>query len=122
MILEEKIRTIHKPAIADIPNVGLLPTGTTDTIEKFFITFVKDRLPKKDVVKHWHKILMEYTSDLIKLSCCVRYGNNGSDKPSSRGEAGYYKLRRGWLTKNDTDDFEYFLLITCVRRLYVLFI
>ena len=108
MTLEEKIRTIDIPAIADTPNIGALPAGSADTIETFFETFVKDRLPKKDVIKHWHRILMDYTSNLTRLSCCVRFGNNGTNKPSSRGEAGYYKLRRGWLTKNDTDDFEYF--------------
>lgn len=108
MTLEEKIRTINIPAIADIPNIGALPAGSADTIETFFETFVKDRMPKKDVIKHWHRILMDYTSNLTRLSCCVRFGNNGTNKLSSRGEAGYYKLRRGWLTKNDTDDFEYF--------------
>ena len=83
MTLEEKMLTINAPSIAEIPNVGVLPTGTADTIEIFFTTFVKDRLPKSDVIKHWHKLLMEYTRDLTRLSCCVRFGNNGTKKLSS---------------------------------------
>lgn len=108
MTLEEKILKINVPSVSELPNVGSLPAGTAATIEDFFETFVRDRLPERDVIKHWHKLLMDYTSDLTKLSCCVRFGNNGTDKASSSGEKGYYKLRRGWLTQNDRDDFEYF--------------
>lgn len=110
MTLEEKILKINEPAIADIENVGLLPTDAADTIENFFEKFVKPRLAQEEVVRQWHEILMEYTDkkNWSELSCCVRFGNNGGEKQSAWGEKGYFKLRRGWLTKNKNDNFEYF--------------
>lgn len=110
MTLEEKILTIASPSIENIKNVGLLPTGDDDTIENFFNNFVKPRLPKEDIVKQWHNVLMEYTKkeNWPELSCCIRFGNSGGKKKSSEGETGYFKLRRGWVTKNTTDNFEYF--------------
>lgn len=107
MTLEEKILKIDEPKLEDT-KIGLLPKGQEDTIEEFFDNFVKPRFPEKSVIQQWHKVLMDYTDDLSALSCCVRYGNNGSKKESEFGESGYYKLRRGWLTKNTEDDFEYF--------------
>ncbi len=106
MRLEEKINKINEPKLED--TIGLLPKGKNDTMDDFFINFVKPRLPKPAIVKEWHKLLMDYTDDLTTLSCCVRYGNSGSPKISDNGESGYYKLRRGWLTQNTVDDFEYF--------------
>ena len=102
MTLEEKLANINTPAIEELPN------GHDNTINDFFNNFVLPRLPKREIVKKWHCVLMEYTSNLSNISCCVRYGNNGSKKPSTQGETGYAKLRRGWLTKNTTDNFEYF--------------
>ena len=110
MTLEEKILTIDSPKIEVINGVGLLPSGNADTIEKFFLEFVKPRLPEESVIRHWHDLLMKYTNkeNWSELSCCIRFGNNGSKKKSSEGETGYYKLRRGWVTKNILDNFEYF--------------
>lgn len=108
MPLEEKIKKINIPSVINVSSVGPLPSGKADTIEEFFDGFVKPRLPKESVIREWHKLLMKYTDDLTNVSCCVRFGNNGSDKTSVYGERGYYKLRRGWLTQNDCDDFEYF--------------
>ena len=110
MTLKEKIQTIDIPSLESIKNVGLLPSGTEDTIEDFFFKFVKLRLPEEHIVKQWHAILMEYTEEenWPELSCCIRFGNNGGKKKSDEGETGYYKLRRGWVTKNTTDNFEYF--------------
>jgi len=110
MTLEEKILKISENPIADVANIGLLPTGNAATIEEFFNKFVKPRLPEEKTVKQWHKILMEYTDEenWPELSCCVRYGNNGGKKKSKWGETDYFKLRRGWLTKNKDDKFEYF--------------
>ena len=87
MTLEEKILKINEPAIADIENVGLLPTDVADTIENFFEKFVKPRLAKEEVVRQWHEILMEYTDkkNWSELSCCVRFGNNGGEKQSAWG-------------------------------------
>lgn len=103
MNLLDKINTINQPTLP------ILPTKAHhDTIEQFFEHFVKDMLPKENVIKAWHKLLMDYVKDLSNLSCCVRFGNVGDKKPSSQGETGYYKLRRGWLTRNDSDRFEYF--------------
>lgn len=110
MTLEEKLYAIEKPALSDKGGIGLLPEGKEGTIEEFFENFVKPRLPKENVIKEWHKALMRYTekSNWPELSCCVRFGNNGSKKKSKWGETDYFKLRRGWLTKNRTDNFEYF--------------
>ena len=110
MTLEEKILTIDYPSIASIKGVGLLPTGAADTIENFFQEFIEPRLPDVNIVKRWHRLLMEYTEEKnwADLSCCIRFGNSGGKKKSSEGEVGYYKLRRGWLTKNTSDNFEYF--------------
>ena len=110
MTLEEKISTIDSPSLESIADVGLLPSGDADTIENFFLKFIKPRLPNESVVKQWHNILMEYTEEKhwSELSCCIRFGNSGGKKKSSEGEAGYYKLRRGWLTQNTSDNFEYF--------------
>lgn len=111
MTLCKKIESINVPQIADpTQSIGPLPDGNADTIAQFFEEFIKNRLPDQNVVKKWHNILMEYTNDanLGDLSCCVRFGNNGGKSASKWGETGYYKLRRGWLTQNTTDNFEYF--------------
>lgn len=104
--LKEKLDGIDDPKLAS--TIGLLPTGNDITIADFFDSFIKPRLPKKDVIKKWHRVLMDYVSSLDYLSCAVRYGNDGSKAPSSSGETGYQKLRRGWLTQNRRDGFEYF--------------
>ena len=106
MTLEEKLQDIDTPKIED--TIGLLPKGKQDTMEDFLQSFVIPRLPQKSVIQAWHSLLMEYTEDLANLSCCVRFGNSGSKKISDEGESGYYKLRRGWLTQNTEDNFEYF--------------
>ncbi len=98
MNIEEKIQNITEPKIAD--TIGLLPDDEDSSVDDFFENFVKPRLPKKEVVIKWHNILMEYVANTKELSCAVRYGNSGS--------GGYDKLRRGWLTQNIDDNFEYF--------------
>ena len=110
MTLEEKITKIQEPLIDSTTSIGLLPTDKAETIGEFFDNFVKDRLPSSDIIKAWHRVLMDYTKEenWDKLSCCVRFGNNGGERVSARGEKGYYKLRRGWLTQNTYDEFEYF--------------
>ena len=106
MNIEEKIQNIRNPKIEE--EIGLLPDGKASSVDEFFENFVKPRLPKKEVVIKWHNILMEYIADTKELSCAVRYGNSGSQDESLSGETGYLKLRRGWLTKNTEDNFEYF--------------
>ena len=106
MDIEEKIQNIRNPKIEE--TIGLLPVGEASSVDDFFENFVKPRLPKKEVVMKWHNILMEYVADTKELSCAVRYGNSGSKDESLSGETGYLKLRRGWLTKNTEDNFEYF--------------
>ena len=106
MNIEEKIQNINKPKIQD--TIGLIPDGESSSVDEFFENFVKPRLPKKEVVIKWHNILMEYIADTKELSCAVRYGNSGSKDESQSGETGNLKLRRGWLTQNTEDNFEYF--------------
>ena len=109
MTLEERINSIDMPKIKDIPNVGLLPNGKADTVEEFFCDFVKQRLPNEDVIRKWHTLLKDYVSDLSKVSCCVRYGYQRGPKDGTKwGEVGDDALRRGWVTQNTTDEFEYF--------------
>lgn len=104
MTIKDKIDAINAEPVQPLEN------GDNDTIEGFFEQFIKPRLPKPCVIKQWHRLLMDYTdvSNLENLSCCVRYGNRGSKELSQQGESGYYKLRRGWLTRNTADNFEYF--------------
>ena len=118
MTLEEKILSITSPSLESTR--GLLPTDEKLTMDNLFTDFIKPRLPDENVVKAWHKLLMEYTDEtnLSSLSCCVRYGNNGSPKISDYGESKYKKLRRGWLTQNTVDNFEYFLQIMLLLRTY----
>ena len=106
MTLQEKLDTIKLPLLKD--SIGLLNVGDADTISKFFDTFIKDRLPKVDVVIKWHQLLMEYIKDDTNIGCAIRYGNCGSKTLSLCNESGYLKLRRGWLTINTTDNFSYF--------------
>lgn len=65
-----------------------------NTIKEYWETFTEPRLPDKDVVLAWHKMLMEYCK-MPGAIFAIRAG-------SSTG-----KLRRGWLTKTD-DDYSYF--------------
>lgn len=104
MTIKDKIDAINAEPVQPLEN------GDNDTIEGFFEQFIKPRLPKPCVIKQWPRLLMDYTdvSNLENLSCCVRYGNRGSKELSQQGESGYYKLRRGWLTRNTADNFEYF--------------
>ena len=106
MNLIKKLGTIRNPQICK--SIGLLTKGSANSVDEFFETFVLPKLPKPEVIKKWHTLLMEYVSDLNNLSCAVRYGNSGSNSASKSGETGYKKLRRGWLTKNIDDNFEYF--------------
>lgn len=108
MNIEEKIQNIREPKIKE--TIGLLLDGEASSVDDFFENFVKPRLPKKEVIIKWHKILMEYVDNTKELSCAVRYGNSGSKDESLSGEKGYLKLRRGWLTQNaePEDNFEYF--------------
>lgn len=106
MNLIEKLDTIREPQISK--SIGLLTNGSANSVDDFFKTFVLPKLPKPEVIKMWHRLLMEYVSDIDNLSCAVRYGNSGYKSTSKSGETGYKKLRRGWLTKNIDDNFEYF--------------
>ena len=106
MKLEEKIKTIRSPLIKD--TIGLLQSGNSDTIADFFDSFIKPKLPKQEIVKKWHKLLLDYIKDDANIGCAIRYGNSDSKAKSLCGETGREKLRRGWLTTNTEDGFNYF--------------
>lgn len=109
MTLEERLNSISTPNIKNIPGVGLLPDGKADTVKEFFDTFVVKKLPDENIIRAWHQLLKEYTKDLSKVSCCVRYGYQRGPKGGTPwGEVHDDALRRGWLTQNTTDGFEYF--------------
>ena len=109
MDLKEAISNIKSKSV--VSEIGGLPSyEAEDNIPDFFNKFILPKLPRPEVVMKWHRALMEYTnpSNFDKISCMVRYGNRGDKSPSKKGETGYKKLRRGWLTRNATDGFEYF--------------
>lgn len=109
MTLEERLNSISTPNIKNIPDVGLLPNGKADTVKEFFDTFVVKRLPEENVIRGWHQLLKDYTKDLSKVSCCVRYGYQRGPKGGTHwGEVHDDALRRGWMTRNIADEFEYF--------------
>lgn len=68
--------------------------GYCETIKEYWESFTEPRLPDKDVVLAWHKMLMEYCK-MPGAFFAIRDG-------SSAG-----KRRRGWLTKTN-DDYSYF--------------
>ena len=87
MTLVEKLKLINKPPIIPIQ------MGFAENSTELWNNFIFPRLPKKDVVLHWHKILTEY----IKRSdatFALRFYNTA---PKSE----YEKLRRGFLTRTD---------------------
>lgn len=106
MTLEDKIENIQNPKIQD--GIGLLPNDCNKSMEDFFEKFIKPRLPKQEYIKRWHRLLMDYIKDWENVSCAVRFGNRGDKSESLSGESGYLKLRRGWLTKDNNSDFDYF--------------
>jgi hypothetical protein len=109
MTLEERLNSINTPKIKDVLNIGLLSDGKAETVKEFFDKFVEDRLPGENVIRVWHQLLKGHTKDLSKLSCCVRYGYQRDPKGGTPwGEVHDDALRRGWLTQNTTDEFEYF--------------
>lgn len=109
MTLEERLNSINTPKIKDVLNIGLLSDGKAETVKEFFDNFVEDRLPGENVIRKWHQLLKDYTKDLSKLSCCVRYGYQRGPKGGTPwGEVHDDALRRGWSTQNTTDEFEYF--------------
>lgn len=109
MTLEKRLNTINTPQINNMPNVGLLPDGKAATIKEFFDTFVEPRLPDEDIIRGWHKLLMDYTADLTSISCCIRFGNHKAPATGTKwNQYGYDALRRGWVTQNTADSFEYF--------------
>lgn len=102
MTLVEKLKLINKPPIIPIQ------MGFAENSTELWNNFIFPRLPKKDVVLHWHKILTEY----IKRSdatFALRFYNTA---PKSE----YEKLRRGFLTRTDKG-YSFFILIIFMQRI-----
>lgn len=95
--------------------------GSAENISDFWTNFVEPRLPQREVVEAWHKLLKEYVEDTKNITCAIRYGNGRQTLKS--GEIGDNSLRRGWLTKNTEDDFQYFyadnFLLAFFDKLYL---
>jgi hypothetical protein len=109
MTLEERLNSISSPKIENMSNVGRLPDGKADTVKEFFDTFVLPRLPDEAIIRGWHELLMDYTEDVSNVSCCIRFGNQRAPAGGTKwGEYGDSALRRGWITRNNADGFEYF--------------
>jgi hypothetical protein len=95
MTLFEKLESISLPRLAN------LTYGKAYSIEEFWNDVIKSKLPKKEVVLAWHKLLMEYVND-VDHPCYVFRGYNTCGKNKNL----YHTLRRGFLT--DTKNFSFF--------------
>lgn len=100
MTLEEKLKSIDKPAV--LP----LGTGNPTSVEELWRTFIEPRLPKKEIVLQWHRVLMEY----IRQSNAV-FPVRGYASPergyATKGLKKYDTLRRGFLTQT-SDSYRFF--------------
>ena len=67
-------------------------TRYAETIGGFYADFIKPRLPKKEVVLEWHKLLMDY-SQRNEAVFPIRGGYSHNEDKSNE------KLRRGWLVR-----------------------
>lgn len=74
------------------------PVGTTTTVDECFTTYIKPYLPKRDVVEHWHKLLLEYVVQPQAILFVRRYASYAKKQRDT--------LRRGFLTL-DTQGFGY---------------
>ena len=75
-------------------------TRYAETIGGFYADFIKPRLPKKEVVLKWHKLLMDY-SQREGAVFPIRGGYSHNEDKSKE------KLRRGWLVRVNDGIFSY---------------
>ncbi len=99
MILSEKLNSINKPKAESL--IGKLPFGEAATVEEFWDTFIVERLPKKEIVLKWHKVLMEYVKCPNATFAIRGYASTG--KKDKSGNTNYDGQRRGFLTRTNQD-------------------
>ena len=73
-------------------------TRYSTTIEDFYKDFIQPRLPKPEIVRKWHQMLVDY-SQMDGAIFPIRDGHTNADDDK-------IKLRRGWLVRVD-DHLEY---------------
>ena len=88
MTLIEKLEDIKQPPISK------LQFGVAKTLQEFWETFIKPRLPDKEVVLKWHKTLLEYVKQENAMFAIRGYNTEAKKED-------WYKLRRGWLTRTN---------------------
>lgn len=88
MTLTEKLKTISKPPIKP------LGSGFCETLQNFWDSFIFPRLPEKNIMLAWNKILMEYVQ-LPNAMFALRFYNTAASKDY------WDTLRRCALTKTN---------------------
>ncbi|WP_426491356.1 hypothetical protein [Hymenobacter sp. 102] len=71
-----------------------IPQVTVNTVGELYDTFIKPQLPSADVVRHWHRLLLNYVTQPDAILFVRRYAS--ADKTE------YHRLRRGFLTLDPT--------------------
>lgn len=93
MTLLEKLSSIHKPPICNLPN------GETHSIEELWEKLIKMYLPKPNTVLAWHELLMNYIISPHPTFAIRGYNSFPPEK--------YNDLRRGFLTNAGKFSFFY---------------
>lgn len=111
----------------------MMCNGFCNTINEFYDDFIAPRLPQKNVVENWIKVLLEYVEQEDSVYALRTFANwlsidshdqdendlkicqekyNGRGKAQTKGGKTYYvnpyTLRRGFLTKFTDEEFSYF--------------
>lgn len=71
-----------------------VPFKTTHTVGECYTTFIEPLLPKAEVVRHWHDLLLAYVAQPAPILFIRRY--------ASAPKKQYDRLRRGFLTVDPT--------------------
>lgn len=87
MTLIDKLKNIQRTLVKP------MHVGFSETAEDFWNDFISPRLPRKEIVLQWHKVLMEYVKR-PNATFALRFYNTA--KKSEYGD-----LRRGFLTQTD---------------------
>jgi hypothetical protein len=71
-----------------------VPQVTVGTVGELYDAFVKPHLPTTEVVRHWHRLLLDYVAQPDAIVFVRRY--------ASAAKTEYHRLRRGFLTLDPT--------------------
>lgn len=103
MTLEEKIRSIN--VVDGDSKLISMETDYKIRIEDFWTDFILPRLPDRDVVKAWSKLLIDYTNEDDAVFAIRAFaGRSKKDTESKKDD----ELRRGFLTVPNNATYSYF--------------